>query len=59
MDYTVAQVAYMFHVHEDTVRRWIANGELPAQKSGITGRYRIKAEDVEAFRAKREQENAG
>lgn len=55
---TISQVAQLFGVHEDTVRRWIHGGELPAVKNPITGRYKILAEDVESFRQKREKENA-
>lgn len=48
----------MLGVHEDTVRRWVHSGELPATRHGITGRYKIDEKDLALFVKKREQENA-
>ena len=46
---TVAQVAEMLQVHEETVRRWLRQGRLEGQNfSGRTG-YRIRQSAVEAF----------
>lgn len=56
--YTISQVAKMLGVHEDTVRRWIHSGELPATRHGITGRYKVDESDLVKFVEKREQEHA-
>ncbi len=42
---SVGQVAEYLQVHEQTVRRWIHHGELPAAKAGR--QFRIDPEDVE------------
>lgn len=47
---TVAEVANELRVTERTVRRWIADGTLPATK--IVGRVRINRADVEALAQK-------
>ncbi len=47
--YDVKDVVDMLKVHEQTVRRWIKQGELPALLFGRRGGYRIKASDLEAF----------
>lgn len=44
---TVAEVADRLNVSERTVRRWIAEGALPATK--IVGRVRISGADVDAL----------
>lgn len=44
---TVADVADRLNVSERTVRRWIAEGALPATK--IVGRVRISGADVDAL----------
>ena len=51
---TVREVADYLRVHEETVRRWIRDGELPVlalggQKTG----YRIRREALDAFIARR------
>lgn len=47
---TVQQVAARFQVHEETVRRWIRDGELPVlDLGGKRGEYRVKLEDLAAF----------
>lgn len=48
----------MLGVHEDTVRRWIHSGELPATRHGITGRYKVDESDLAKFVEKREQKRA-
>ena len=45
---TVAQVADELHVTAVTVRRWIANGELPAVKAGPR-RWTIRRSDLARF----------
>lgn len=45
---TVAQVADEVHVTAVTVRRWIANGELPAAKAGPR-RWTIRRSDLTRF----------
>lgn len=47
---TTLQVAELFQVTEETVRRWIRSGDLPVLQLG-TGRsgYRIRREDVDRF----------
>ncbi len=44
---SVEQVAEYLQVHEQTVRRWIHNSELPAARAGR--QFRIDPEDVERF----------
>jgi excisionase family DNA binding protein len=51
---TVREVADYLKVHEETVRRWVRDGELPVldlggQKTG----YRIRRDELDAFIAKR------
>lgn len=47
--YTVSEVAEALRVHEQTVRRWLRNGELAGYNfSGKTG-YRIRRGDLEDF----------
>ena len=47
--YTVAEVASMFRVSETTVRRWLADGRLPAvQPGGPGGAVRFSAAVVES-----------
>lgn len=51
---TVEQVAGTLQVSQETVRRWIRNGELPVLDiSGGRGGYRIKRSDLDAFIAAR------
>ncbi len=45
---TPAQVADELHVTVVTVRRWIANGELPASKAGPR-RWTIRRTDLDRF----------
>ncbi len=47
--YDVKEVVDMLKVHEQTVRRWIKQGDLPAVLFGRRGGYRIKASDLDAF----------
>jgi excisionase family DNA binding protein len=44
---TVADVAKQLQISEDTVRRWIKTGKLPALKIGKE--WRVAPDDLEAF----------
>jgi excisionase family DNA binding protein len=46
---TVAEIVDELKVHEQTVRRWIRDGQLRAYNFGGKTGYRIKSEDFEAF----------
>jgi len=48
---SVQDVAKLLRVHEETVRRWIYKGQIPAVRLGKNRRapYRIKREDVDNF----------
>lgn len=47
---TTAQVAELFQVTEETIRRWIRAGDLPVlDLGGRKGGYRIKRADVDRF----------
>ncbi len=47
---TVQDVTRLLQVHEETVRRWIRTGELPAILLGSAkGGYRISKNDYEKF----------
>ena len=51
--YTVQDVVQELQVHEQTVRRWIKSGELPAHALGDRAGYRVAREDVDAFMERR------
>ncbi len=51
--YTVQDVVQELQVHEQTVRRWIKSGELPAYALGDRAGYRVAREDLEAFMRRR------
>jgi excisionase family DNA binding protein len=46
---TVAEIVDELRVHEQTVRRWIREGQLRAYNFGGKTGYRIKEEDFETF----------
>lgn len=51
---TTAEVAERLRVTEDTVRRWIRNGDLPVLNlGGFRAGHRIRDADLEAFIAER------
>jgi excisionase family DNA binding protein len=50
---TVAQVAELFQVHEETVRRWIRDGQMSVLDLGKKAGYRIRTSDLDAFIAAR------
>jgi len=47
--YSIKDVVERLGVHEQTVRRWIKQGDVPAVLFGRRGGYRIKASDLDAF----------
>ena len=50
---TVAQVAERLQVHEETVRRWIRERQLPVLDLGKRAGYRMRPADLDAFIADR------
>jgi excisionase family DNA binding protein len=50
--YSVADVAARFEVTSQTVRNWIAAGQLPSVQATPGGRYRIEAQALLAFERK-------
>lgn len=46
---TVAQIAELIGVHEQTVRRWLRSGVLPGRNLGGKAGYRVRAQDVDTF----------
>ena len=47
---TVKDITDELRVHEETVRRWIREGKLPAIQIGSRrGGYRVKREDLDSF----------
>ena len=51
---TVTEVVDKLRVHEQTVRRWLREGELRGVNYGGRGGYRIRERDLDAFIAARE-----
>jgi len=47
--YTVADIVEKLRVHEQTVRRWLREGDLRGYNFGGKSGYRIRASDLEAF----------
>jgi len=47
--YDVKEIVAKLGVHEQTVRRWIKQGDLPALLFGRRGGYRVRASDLDAF----------
>lgn len=45
----VEDVANLLDVHQQSIRRWIRAGELPASQLGDKAGYRISRKDLEAF----------
>jgi len=57
--YTVGEIVEMLKVHEQTVRRWLREGELRGYNLGGKSGYRIKASDLVAFLETRADGPAG
>ena len=51
---SISEITREMSVHEKTVRRWIESEELPAEKN-ISGHYRIKRSNLNAFIQKRKE----
>jgi len=47
--YTVSDIVEKLRVHEQTVRRWLREGELRGYNFGGKSGYRIRSSDVDAF----------
>ncbi len=52
--YTVEEIVETLKVHEQTVRRWLKEGELRGVLLGRKAGYRIRASDFEDFLAARD-----
>ncbi len=50
---TVAQVAERLQLHEETIRRWIRDGQFPVLDLGKKAGYRIRPADLDTFIAER------
>lgn len=46
---TIEEITQMLSVHEQTVRRWIREGQLPGVLLGRKAGYRIRESDINAF----------
>ena len=46
---TVSEVAYLLHVHPNTVRLWSDNGLIRAYRVGHRRDRRFKTEDIDIF----------
>jgi excisionase family DNA binding protein len=46
---TLRQAAIYLGVHDETIRRWIKDGRLPAVKVGIAGHYRVRRDDLDSM----------
>ncbi len=46
---TIEDVVNLLHVHEQTVRRWIKEGNLPGILLGRKAGYRIRERDLTRF----------
>ena len=51
---TVQEITHILKVHEESVRRWIRGGDLPAILLGSAkGGYRVRRGDLDRFIAER------
>lgn len=46
---TTAEIANTLQVHEETVRRWLRSGRLPAVNLGRRAGWRVRRQDLDAF----------
>lgn len=46
---TLRQAAIYLGVHDNTIRRWIKMGTLPALRVGAGGHFRVKPSDLDAL----------
>ena len=56
---TVGEIVDLLKVHEQTVRRWLRDGDLRGYNLGGKSGYRIKASDLDAFLESRAEAPAG
>lgn len=54
---SISEIVEMLSVHEQTVRRWIREGELPGVLLGRKAGYRIRESDLNAFLERRSTGN--
>ena len=47
--YTVADIVELLQVHEQSVRRWLRDGELRGTLLGRKGGYRVLGSDLQVF----------
>jgi excisionase family DNA binding protein len=55
--YTVDQIATSLKVHEQTVRRWLRDGDLDGRNFGGKTGWRVPAHSLKAFLDKRPEGN--
>jgi excisionase family DNA binding protein len=48
---TIREVARLFHVHPNTLRRWSNNGRIKAYRINLRGDRRFKREEIAQFLA--------
>jgi excisionase family DNA binding protein len=53
--YTVEEIAGLLHVHPETVRKWIKNGDLKAIRLGGPAGYRITQTAYDDFLRERQE----
>ncbi len=51
--YTVADIVELLGVHEESVRRWLRDGDLHGYMLGRKGGYRVSGQDLQEFLEKR------
>jgi excisionase family DNA binding protein len=51
---SVADAATLLRLHQETIRRWIKAGQLPALKLGKGGKLWVRREDLATFLGGRE-----
>jgi len=57
--YTVEEIVDTLRVHEQTVRRWLKQGELHGVLLGRKAGWRIRASEFERFLAERDTAQTG
>ena len=53
---TIREVARLFHVHPNTLRRWSNNGRIRAYRINTRGDRRFKGEEIARFLAELESQ---
>jgi len=53
---TIREVARLFHVHPNTLRRWSNNGRIRAYRINTRGDRRFKREEIARFLAELESQ---